>query len=177
MGSSWPDSCSGDTATFLEKPCVILARWEPRNHQRMAPSGPRRTSLTGLHERCNVCKFRSTVCLPEGHESEGGRRVDPEEHRFFARRVVPAMTDIALEPEAVALAQRMALELVEPEFQGTRHHVDEFLALVRVRSIAAGTRLHADQHAFELFRADRQQLNLHAGLRLDGAPVANADKT
>src|SRR5882672_2023744 len=98
---------------------------------------------------------------PDGQRgSEGGRGVDPEEHRFFARGVVPAMTDVALEPEAVAFAQGMALELVEPQLEGAGHHVDEFLALVRVGPIAAGARLHPEQHALELLRADRQQLDL-----------------
>src|SRR5256885_4407990 len=49
--------------------------------------------------------------------SERRRRVDPQQHGFFVRRVVPAMADGALEPETIACVQRVAFQVVEPDLQ------------------------------------------------------------
>ena len=86
--------------------------------------------------------LRGPTCL------ESRRRVNPEEHLFLARWIVPTVADCALEPKAVALIQRVAVKFIEPEFKRAGDHVDELLALVRIRSVAAGARLHAKELAF-----------------------------
>ena len=86
------------------------------------------------------------------------------------------MAEGALEPETVAIAQGVALELVEPNLERARHHVDEFLALVRVGTVAAGARRYPEDLTLELACADRQQLDPNAGLRLNRPAIARANQ-
>ena len=72
------------------------------------------------------------------------------------------MTHGALEPEAVAFAQGVALELVEPDFERAGHHVNELFTLMRIRSIASGARLDPKDMAFQLAGSDRQELETDA---------------
>src|ERR1019366_1022713 len=88
--------------------------------------------------------------------------VDPYQHSLFVRRIEPSVTQIALEPEAVALMQEVVLQFAEPEFQAALQHVDEFLAGMRVRPVAACLRGNPEEHGLEHLRAERKQLNINA---------------
>src|SRR5579871_3275703 len=77
--------------------------------------------------------------------SECRRRVDPNQHSFFVGRIEPAMPQVALEPEAVSFAQEITILLVQPDFQFTRHHVNELFAGMRIRPVASGPRSDAEQ--------------------------------
>src|SRR5438067_6265135 len=131
----------------------------------------RRSSPVLLPANCPRARRRSAMFNTAPAQSESRRCVHPEEHRFVGGRVVPPMADRALEPEAIAFVQRVALQLVEPDLERPRDHEDELLALVRIGSVAAGARLHAKQLALELPRAYRQQLDAHARLRLNRAAI------
>src|SRR5947207_7377479 len=75
------------------------------------------------------------------------------------------MADRALEPEAVALLERVALELVEPDLERAREHVNKLFALVRGGNVfldfAGGIGVmnvgHADRGVLEAVRKQAGQ--------------------
>ena len=75
---------------------------------------------------------------PPGLERQ--RCIHPDQHRLFVGGIEPAVSDVALEPEAVAFLKDVEFQLVQPEFQAALQHVNEFFANMRVRAIASGFR-------------------------------------
>ena len=90
-------------------------------------------------------------------------------------RVKPAMTAVALEPEAVTLLQQVTFDLIKPDFERAFQHVKEVFALVHVRTVASSSWWNSNQHGFEHLRACRKQFHADAGLRFQAFAIAWPD--
>src|SRR5215471_2739227 len=90
---------------------------------------------------------------------ESWRCVDPQDPRLLAAGVLPAMGRGAFKVEAVAWLQAIMLAVIQPNFEISAKHVEEFLAIMRVGFAAATARFNAKEMRFHRCVAPRQQFH------------------
>jgi hypothetical protein len=73
-------------------------------------------------------------------------RIDPKNRRLRVRRVEPAMAEIALKPETIAVLPHMTLDFIKPYLDRSLQHVKKVFPLVHVRTITSSTGRDSNQY-------------------------------
>ena len=78
--------------------------------------------------------------------SERRGRFDPKNRRLRVRRVEPAMAEIALKPETIAVLPHMTLDFIKPYLDRSLQHLKKVFPLMHVRTIASSTGRDSNQY-------------------------------
>src|SRR6266478_3403691 len=105
-------------------------------------------------------KIRYCISL----RSKRRRSIDPEQPRFRAAGIAPAMRRGAFEIEAVAGLQAIVFALPQPDFKRATQDVEKFLAFVRVGFAAAPAGLDAEKMRLHGGVAPSQEFHAHASV-------------
>src|SRR5215472_3110150 len=154
IATAWAHACLGFSVYTRPWITTISAGFAACSRASVRLAATRKSARTR-----SAGRMEQAFITGKSFRSESRRRVDPQDPRLLAAGVLPAMGRGAFKVEAVAWLQAIMLAVIQPNFEISAKHVEEFLAIMRVGFAAAAARFNTEEMRFHRCVAPRKQLH------------------